>query len=113
MDVGIAPRHQLAVVPDDAIDFVERNSHSLSPGSALIARLAPWRCWLRLAHLLPALRPAPMPAWSLGHAFAECRSPVLFAEMPLDNRTVDKFAAVAASQAACNVTANETTSYFV
>jgi hypothetical protein len=32
-----------------------------------------------------------------GHAFAECRSPVLFAEMPLDNRTVDKSAALAAS----------------
>jgi hypothetical protein len=38
-----------------------------------------------------------MPAWPLGHAFAACRSPVLFAEMSLDNRTVDKFAAVAGS----------------
>src|ERR1700694_2028658 len=70
MDVGIAPRHQFAVVPDDAIDFIERNSHGLSPGLTR-SRLAPWRCWLRLApHLLPALRPVSPPAWSLGHAFA-------------------------------------------
>jgi hypothetical protein len=34
MDIGILPRHQLAVVPDDAIDLVERNSHGLSPGLA-------------------------------------------------------------------------------
>jgi hypothetical protein len=32
-----------------------------------------------------------------GHAFAECGSPVLFADMPLDNRTVNEFAALAAS----------------
>src|SRR5437660_561600 len=29
--VGVGPRHQLPVVPDDAIDLVERNSHGLSP----------------------------------------------------------------------------------
>jgi hypothetical protein len=29
--VGVSPWHQPAVVPDDAIDLVERNSHGLSP----------------------------------------------------------------------------------
>jgi hypothetical protein len=29
--VGVGPRHQLPVVPDDAIDLVERNSHGFSP----------------------------------------------------------------------------------
>jgi hypothetical protein len=39
-----------------------------------------------------------MPACPVqGHAFAECGSPVLFAEMPLDNRTVNEFEGVAAS----------------
>jgi hypothetical protein len=33
MDIGVGPRHQSAVVPDDAIDLVERNSHGLSPGT--------------------------------------------------------------------------------
>ena len=41
MDIGIGPRHQSAIVPDDAIDFVERNSHGLSPGSTHESRV--WR----------------------------------------------------------------------
>jgi hypothetical protein len=43
------------------------------------------------------LRLVPPPASSLGHAFAGGGSPVLFAEMPLDNRAVDRFAAVVAT----------------
>jgi hypothetical protein len=35
VDVGVAPWHQFAIVPDDAIDLVERNSHGLSPGLTL------------------------------------------------------------------------------
>jgi hypothetical protein len=38
MDVGVAPWHQFAIVPDDAIDFIERNSHGLSPGLTLLER---------------------------------------------------------------------------
>src|SRR3954451_1519611 len=35
MDVGVGPRHQLAIVPDEAIDPVERNSHGhFSPSNA-------------------------------------------------------------------------------
>jgi hypothetical protein len=34
-----------------------------------------------------------------GHAFVECGSPVLFADMPLDNRTVNEFEGVAATLA--------------
>src|SRR5258707_15701912 len=36
VDVGVGPRHQLPVVPDHAIDLVERNSHDLSPGLTLL-----------------------------------------------------------------------------
>jgi hypothetical protein len=96
MDVGVAPWHQFAIVPDDAIDFIERNSHGLSPGLTLLARLAPWRCWLRLP---PALY-LPRGRLPLSHALRTCfcgmRKSSMFAEMPLDNRTVDKFAALAA-----------------
>ena len=31
VDIGVGPRHQSAIVPDDAIDLVERNSHGFSP----------------------------------------------------------------------------------
>ena len=31
VDVGIGPGHELAIVPDQTIDFIERNSHGLSP----------------------------------------------------------------------------------
>src|ERR1700754_1975053 len=34
VDIGVGPRHQLAVIPDDAIDFVERHSHCLVSRSA-------------------------------------------------------------------------------
>src|SRR3954452_24317234 len=51
MHVGVAPRHQLAIVPDHAINLIERNSHGLSPV---------WR-WssARAAALLLAPVPAP------------------------------------------------------
>jgi hypothetical protein len=71
MDVGVSPRHQFAIVPDDTIDFIERNSHGLSPGiDALAARLAPWRRLMGLD----------LAGASSGHAFAECRSPVCLAK---------------------------------
>jgi hypothetical protein len=40
MDVGIGPRHQFAVIPDDTIDFIERNSHGLSPGLTLLSQVS-------------------------------------------------------------------------
>src|ERR1700730_6669578 len=74
MDVGVAPWHQFAIVPDDAIDLVERNSHGLSPGLTLIAR--PRRCWLRLRpHLHHPCSRFPS-SHVRGHAFVVGGSPV-------------------------------------
>jgi len=51
------------------------------------ARLA-W-CGFWPDHRQPCYGRFPWPACRRGHAFAEGGSPVCFAEMPLDNRTVD------------------------
>jgi hypothetical protein len=69
----------------------------LSPGLALIAHLRRAALLVRSGPV-PAAGPAAglPPARPLGHAFAEGGSPVLFAEMPLDNRTVNISAALAA-----------------
>src|ERR1700687_911764 len=76
MDVGVAPRHQFAVVPDDAIDFIERNSHGLSPGLTLPRASRRGAAGYAWPSPPPPLQPVSTSAWSLGHAFAEGGSPV-------------------------------------
>src|SRR5205814_542010 len=87
MDVGVAPRHQFAVVPDDAVDFVERNSHRLSPGLTLLSRLAPRAVALLVT---PGSATSPTAGFRVGIVLRTCfcgmRKSSMFAEMPLDNR---------------------------
>src|SRR5262249_44344931 len=49
MDVGLLPRHELAVVPDDAVDIVERDSHGLSPGCDATSAPRAWALFLHRA----------------------------------------------------------------
>jgi len=70
---------------------------SLAPAAVICTVLAPACPFQDLLALLgfwpdhrqPCYGRFPWPACCRGHAFAEGGSPVCFAEMPFDNRTVD------------------------
>jgi hypothetical protein len=63
----------------------------------LLWRLAPWRCWLRLAFTTTGFAAGFHVGMVARTCFCGRRKSSMFGEVPLDNRTVDKFAALAAS----------------
>src|SRR5258708_2157103 len=85
MDVGVAPWHQLAIVPDDAIDFIERNSHWAFSRIDADRAPAPRRCWLRLGPRLHQPHSRFPSSHVRGHAFVVGGSPVL---LPIYRSTI-------------------------